>query len=82
MHDRRFFDETATDGVDMNVTYNVVDLCSETLTVLERTGGPYAYANIKYVVPTYESVEVACHVPITGRYEDGEERDYVVNIRI
>jgi hypothetical protein len=27
----------------------------EALTVLEQTGGPSAFVNMKYIVPTYES---------------------------
>ncbi|XP_054754564.1 parkin coregulated gene protein homolog [Lytechinus pictus] len=34
---------------------NVGDLVNETLQVLERYGGPDAFINIKYMVPTYES---------------------------
>lgn len=31
------------------------DLIVETLNQLERTGGPNAFINIKYIIPTYES---------------------------
>lgn len=34
---------------------NVGDLITETLQVLEKTGGPDAFINIKYMVPSYES---------------------------
>uniref|UniRef100_T1JIA2 Uncharacterized protein n=1 Tax=Strigamia maritima TaxID=126957 RepID=T1JIA2_STRMM len=34
---------------------NVADLMQETLEILEKTGGPHAFINIKYMVPTYES---------------------------
>jgi len=34
---------------------NVGDLITETLQVLERTGGADAFINIKYMIPTYES---------------------------
>lgn len=34
---------------------NVADLINETLELMERTGGPNAFINIKYMVPTYES---------------------------
>jgi hypothetical protein len=34
------------------------DLCQETLEVFERNGGEDAFINIKYLVPTYQSV---CH---------------------
>ena len=34
---------------------NVGDLITETLQVLEKTGGPEAFINIKYMVPSYES---------------------------
>jgi len=45
----------ATDGLDANVTYNLSNLCHDTLCVLERTGGACAYSSIKSVVPTYQS---------------------------
>jgi len=45
----------ATDGLDVNVTYNLSNLCHDTLCVLERTGGACAYSSIKSVVPTYQS---------------------------
>ncbi|KAK9506944.1 hypothetical protein O3M35_008789 [Rhynocoris fuscipes] len=34
---------------------NISDLIHETLEALERTGGPDAFINIKYMIPTYES---------------------------
>uniref|UniRef100_T1H9S3 Parkin coregulated gene protein homolog n=1 Tax=Rhodnius prolixus TaxID=13249 RepID=T1H9S3_RHOPR len=34
---------------------NIADLVFETLEILERTGGPDAFINIKYLIPTYES---------------------------
>lgn len=34
---------------------NLGDLITETLHVLERTGGAEAFINIKYVIPAYES---------------------------
>lgn len=34
---------------------NVGDLITETLQVLEKTGGPDAFINIKYMIPSYES---------------------------
>ncbi|XP_038214840.1 parkin coregulated gene protein homolog [Zerene cesonia] len=34
---------------------NVADLIEETLQILERYGGPDAFINIKYMIPTYES---------------------------
>jgi len=37
---------------------NMGDLVSETLELLERTGGEDAFINIKYMIPTYESVFV------------------------
>lgn len=45
----------STDGLNANYRYNVKDLCAETLSALEMAGGPCAFANIKYVIPTYES---------------------------
>ncbi|KAM9840269.1 parkin coregulated gene protein-like [Aulostomus maculatus] len=34
---------------------NIGDLIKETLEMLERHGGPHAFINIKYMVPTYSS---------------------------
>lgn len=34
---------------------NVGDLINETLEILESHGGPDAFINIKYMIPTYES---------------------------
>ncbi|VUZ44000.1 unnamed protein product, partial [Hymenolepis diminuta] len=34
---------------------NIGDMIDETLRILERNGGEYAYFNIKYMVPVYES---------------------------
>lgn len=34
---------------------NVGDLIEDTLQILERYGGPDAFINIKYMIPTYES---------------------------
>lgn len=44
------------DKIDFNRTGHAGDIVEQTLQLLERTGGPYAYLNIKYMVPTYESV--------------------------
>ena len=38
---------------------NVGDLIQESLEAFERNGGPDAFINIKYMVPTYESVIIA-----------------------
>ncbi|CAK0795413.1 unnamed protein product [Prorocentrum cordatum] len=38
---------------------NIGDLISETLEMLEATGGEDAFINIKYMVPTYESAQLA-----------------------
>jgi hypothetical protein len=35
---------------------NIGDLIQETLELLEKTGGEDAFINIKYMIPTYESV--------------------------
>ena len=35
---------------------NIGDLVNETLEQLEMTGGEDAFINIKYMIPTYESV--------------------------
>lgn len=44
-------------GIDHTTTRgeNVADLIEETLQILERYGGPDAFINIKYMIPTYES---------------------------
>jgi hypothetical protein len=34
---------------------NIGDLVNETLEAFERHGGPDAFINIKYMIPTYES---------------------------
>ena len=34
---------------------NLSDLIQETLEEMEKTGGPEAYINIKYMIPTYQS---------------------------
>ncbi|XP_063218552.1 parkin coregulated gene protein homolog [Bacillus rossius redtenbacheri] len=45
------------DGIDYSQLKreNVGDLVQETLELLEQHGGPEAFINIKYMVPTYES---------------------------
>lgn len=45
------------DGIDYSQQRreNVGDLIQETLEGFERRGGPDAFINIKYMVPTYES---------------------------
>lgn len=35
---------------------NIGDLIQETLELMERYGGEDAFINIKYMIPTYESV--------------------------
>ncbi|CAB3224002.1 unnamed protein product [Arctia plantaginis] len=44
-------------GIDHSASRgeNVADLIEETLQMLERFGGPDAFINIKYLIPTYES---------------------------
>ncbi|CAH2268380.1 parkin coregulated gene protein homolog [Pararge aegeria] len=44
-------------GIDNTTTRdeNVADLIEDTLQILERHGGPDAFINIKYMIPTYES---------------------------
>ena len=46
------------DGIDYHQRFheNVGDLIQDTLEVLEKRGGPDAFINIKYMIPTYESV--------------------------
>ena len=45
------------DGIDYSQQRreNIGDLIEETLAEFERRGGPDAFINIKYMVPTYES---------------------------
>jgi hypothetical protein len=45
------------DGIDygQQKRQNVGDLIGETLQAFERRGGPDAFINIKYMIPTYES---------------------------
>lgn len=45
------------DGIDYHQRFdeNVGDLIRETLEILEKRGGPHAFINIKYMIPTYES---------------------------
>ena len=40
---------------DQRKRMNLGDLISETLELLEQTGGEDAFINIKYMIPTYES---------------------------
>merc|ERR1712142_1082372 len=49
------------DGIDYSQQKreNVGALIQETLEAFERNGGPDAFINIKYMVPTYESVVIA-----------------------
>ena len=46
------------DGIDygQQKNENLGDLVVETLEALELAGGPDAFVNIKYLVPTYQSV--------------------------
>ena len=52
---------SVTDNLGDQIDYaqknkeNLGDLIMETLEVLEMHGGPDAFINIKYLVPTYES---------------------------
>lgn len=45
------------DGIDYSQQKreNIGDLVQETLEHFEKRGGPDAFINIKYMVPTYES---------------------------
>ena len=45
------------DGIDYHQRHqeNIGDLIQETLEILEKRGGPDAFINIKYMIPTYES---------------------------
>jgi Parkin co-regulated protein len=43
------------DSIDYNRVGRLGDVIDQTLMQLERHGGPNAYINIKYAIPTYES---------------------------
>jgi Parkin co-regulated protein len=43
------------DRIDYNRVGRLGDVIDQTLMMLERCGGPNAYVNIKYAIPTYES---------------------------
>ncbi|XP_055851252.1 parkin coregulated gene protein homolog isoform X2 [Episyrphus balteatus] len=43
------------DGIDPDRDVRIGDVIEDTLQALERCGGPDAYINIKYMIPTYES---------------------------
>ncbi|XP_055904399.1 parkin coregulated gene protein homolog [Eupeodes corollae] len=43
------------DGIDRDRDLRIGDVIEDTLQALERYGGPDAYINIKYMIPTYES---------------------------
>eukprot|EP00961_Rhodomonas_salina_P156658 2109455-Rhodomonas_salina.1 len=45
-------------GLAQRKRNNVGELIHETLEMLEMYGGPDAYINIKYMIPTYESCMV------------------------
>ena len=51
------FSVNTGDGIDYHQRYqeNIGDLIQETLEILEKRGGPDAFINIKYMIPTYES---------------------------
>lgn len=50
---RHSYNVTTTDGINPNVVYNIAALCNETLRMFECRGGPLAYVNIKYIIPSY-----------------------------
>ena len=52
-----FFLVNVGDAIDYHQRFhtNVGDLIQETLEVLEKRGGPDAFINIKYMIPTFES---------------------------
>ena len=53
----RFYPDLKFLGIDYSQQKreNIGDLIQETLEAFERHGGPDAFINIKYMVPTYES---------------------------
>ena len=52
-----FFTGNMGSGIDHTASRgeNVADMIEDTLQILERYGGPDAFINIKYMIPTYES---------------------------
>lgn len=68
---------TSTDGLNPNIRYNIKDLCAETLATLNLAGGPCAFANIKYVIPTYENINV-CNPDFATEYD--RENTMFVNV--
>jgi len=53
-----FFIANLGDGIEYGQQRreNIGDLINETLEAFERHGGEDAFINIKYMIPTYESV--------------------------
>lgn len=43
------------DRIDFDRSGRIGDVIDETLSILETYGGPDAFINIKYCIPTYES---------------------------
>lgn len=43
------------EGIDVNRDNRIGDVIEDTLHILENCGGPNAFINIKYMIPTYES---------------------------
>ncbi len=56
--DFSFFKANLGDGIEYGQQRreNIGDLINETLEAFERHGGEDAFINIKYMIPTYESV--------------------------
>lgn len=50
--------DNVTDGMKSNKTIKIGDLVVEALELMEKYGGEDAYINIKYLVPTYQSVKI------------------------
>ncbi|XP_030377389.1 parkin coregulated gene protein homolog [Scaptodrosophila lebanonensis] len=51
-------------GIDPDRSKRIGDVIEDTLKLLEHCGGPNAFINIKYMIPTYESaVFPRCEVP-------------------
>lgn len=52
------------EGIDPDRNARIGDVIEDTLKLLEYCGGPNAFINIKYMVPTYESsVFPKCEAP-------------------
>jgi len=62
------------EGIDPDRNCRIGDVIEDTLKLLEYCGGPNAFINIKYMVPTYESsVFPKCEAPDIQRSSSNGE---------